>query len=247
MNDFPSVKILGAKINLLTELEIFQKIQKEITSGAECQIITANPEMLVYAQKDEELKKIINSSWLVVPDGVGLVWAIKRKIKKLPERIAGIDLAEALFRIGEKLGWRFYLLGGRPAKGNQAAIIEAAAQNLKNKFPNLKIVGWHHGYFSQDETLKIVKQIASVNPDILLAGLGVSKQEKFIFQNSAALNFKVALGVGGAFDIWSGKLKRAPALFKKLNIEWLFRFYQEPRRFGKIFSLAKFVYLNLAG
>lgn len=232
------LEILGCRVHLLSKQEVLGFIKQALNPSQTLQVVTANPEMLLLAQKDEILKKIINSSELVVPDGEGLVWALKRKVAKNLGRITGIDLAEALFKIGAELSWRFFLLGGQPG------VAEKARQNLLKIYPGLKIVGTYHGYFNEAETSQIVEKISQSQPDLLFVGLGMGKQEKFIFENLNRLGARIALGIGGAMDVWSGRLKRSPGIFRKLKIEWLFRFIQEPRRFRKLLSLIRFIFLT---
>lgn len=214
---------------------VIKKIFDVIENQEEkCFIVTANPEIVMLAQKDLELKKIINKADLVLPDGIGIVLASQLNKIKINKRIAGYDLVQKIFSMSKDKNFSVYFLG---SKEN---IIAQAKKNMENKFGNLKIVGINNGFFSDE--MKIVRKINLLKPDILLVGMGASKQEKFIFKYKDMINAKIFIGVGGSFDVMSGKVKRAPKIFINLNLEWFYRFIQEPRRFFRLMALPKFLF-----
>ena len=197
-------------------------------------ICTPNPEIVMEAQKDEELMNILKAADLVVPDGIGVVWASRYSEKKLTERVAGYDLVQKLLEEIENTDHTVYFFGGAPG------VSLAAAKKMQQKYPNLKIVGGHNGYFDEKEEKHILNDIKKLSPSILLVGLGAPKQEKWIYHNIRLTNVKVAIGVGGSFDVMSGKTKRAPAIFCKLGLEWFYRLITQPTRLGRMMRLPKF-------
>jgi len=150
------------------------------------------------AQKDEKFKKILNSSDLNVPDGIGVVWASKYFGEKLYERVTGFDLMMELMPELERHQKRVFLLGAKPS------VAEKAKENLLKIFKNLSICGTHHGYFSQEENEKVIELINSSKADVVFVAMGMKKQEEWIYKNKKKLNCKLIMGVGGSLDVLSG-------------------------------------------
>ena len=163
---------------------------------------------------------------MVVPDGAGTVWAARHLGFDCPERVAGCDLVTNLLH----KNYKFYFFGA--AEG----VAKKAAGNFSN------VVGVRNGFFSKDDEPKIIADINSANVDILLVGLGVPKQEKWIFDNLDKLNVPVCIGVGGTFDVLAGNVKRAPEWMQRAKLEWLFRAMLQPSRAGRLIALPKFVF-----
>ena len=197
-------------------------------------VCTPNPEMVMEAQNDDKLMNILKSADLVVPDGIGVVWASKYSEKKLTERVAGYDLVQKLFDEIKDTEHTVYFFGGAPG------VSLAAARKMEQKYPHLKIVGGHNGYFDEKEEKRILNDIKKLSPSILLVGLGSPKQEKWIYENIRLTNVKVAIGVGGSFDVMSGKIKRAPDIFCKMGLEWFYRLITQPSRIVRMMRLPKF-------
>jgi N-acetylglucosaminyldiphosphoundecaprenol N-acetyl-beta-D-mannosaminyltransferase len=232
--ELEKILILGIPVHRITMQEALLQIEKFIRSKKSHLVITLGTEMVVAARKNHELQRLIHSASLVVPDGGGLLWASRRLGKPLPEKVAGIELVEKLCALSGEKNWKLFFLGGKPG------IAEKTVLHLKEKFPNLNVAGFYHGYFKDEEVLPLLQ---SAKPDILFAGLGFPKQEQWLSKHLEALQIPVGIGVGGSFDVLSGNLKRAPAFFLRLNLEWLFRFLQEPRRFKRILSIPLFMLL----
>lgn len=225
--------ILGIKVNVITKQGALNKIDEFIQGTRPNQIVTLGTEMVMRAQNDESYKNIINNADLVLPDGEGVVWAAKKNGKKISEKIAGIDFFISICEMAEKKNWRIFLLGAKPG------IAEQVKENLSLRFTGLDIAGLHHGFFKNDN--EIVNLINTSKPDILILAMGVPGQELWFTKNREKLNIKVAMGVGGSFDILSGNLKRAPGFMIKLKLEWLYRLFQEPARVKRMFVLPLFV------
>lgn len=219
-------KILDVKVDCF-DLELaVQRIESYLESSTLDYVVTVNPEFLVKAQKDKHFKQIINESSLSTADGVGISLVAGRGLQRAP----GVDLVWKLADALASTSRRLFLFGGR--KG----VAQKAAERIKAKFPSLDIVGVLDGVdASADKNIQIINK---AEPDVLLVGLGAGKQEKWIVKNASFLgSCRVALGVGGTFDMIAGRLPRAPYFFRYLGLEWLWRLYLEPKRLPRIYSV----------
>ena len=242
--------ILGVRIDILTKGQALDRVAVFLSEGKEHMIFTPNPEMLAAAHKDSYLQGILNKSDLNLCDGKGVEQSCKISLSKEDKnkakyfkRIPGVDFIMDVCWYAEKYGFSVYLLGS----GDEIVIMKTA-DKLKEKFPKLKIVGYHPGpkiesipnkklkYRSHENEI-VITDIIQTAPDILFVGFGHSKQEKWIYENIESLpGVKIAMGIGGSFDLISGKIRRAPAFFRKAGLEWLWRLMLEPRRFGRIWT-----------
>ena len=227
-------QILDVPFDALTMAEAVEKVMGFLADGKQHYICTPNPEIVMEAQQDKELMKILREADLVVPDGIGVVWASRYSEILLTERVAGYDLTQNIFsRIAGK-NETVYFFGGAPG------VASNAARQMKKVYPGLKIVGGHNGYFDAEEEKKIIADIKRLSPSILLVGLGAPKQEKWIYEHLEEVGAKVAIGVGGSFDVMAGNVKRAPKLFRKLGLEWFYRLITQPTRWRRMMRLPKF-------
>jgi N-acetylglucosaminyldiphosphoundecaprenol N-acetyl-beta-D-mannosaminyltransferase len=199
-------------------------------------IATANAEMIMNATRDEELLDILQSADLVVPDGAGTVWAAHHLGHAMPERVAGYDLTQALLKRAPEKKRRVFFFGSAPG------VAEKARQKAEALYPGIQIVGVRNGYFSEAEEPEIIREIRDAEPDLLLAALGVPKQEKWLKKYKAELGVPVSIGVGGTLDVMAGTTKRAPLWIQKAKLEWLFRGILQPKRAGRLLALPKFVF-----
>ena len=190
------------------------------------QIVTINPEMISCAKKNKHLAEIINNAELVVPDGIGVEIGLKILGHKV-RRIAGIELGRRLVDEFAKAGKRIAMVGAKPE------IIQKASENLKNEVQNLNLVYIQDGYFKDDE--RVLNELKNSAPDLVLVALGSPKQEEFISKAKTLLPQALMIGLGGSFDVWSGVIERAPELYQKAGLEWLYRTVKEPKRFKRIF------------
>lgn len=227
--------ILGVPFDVLTMEEATEAAKGLLAAEGQHYICTPNPEIVMEAQKDAELRSILENADLVVPDGIGVVWASKYSQHRLTERVAGYDLTQRLMQELADTEATFYFFGGAPG------VSAAAARKMKKQYPALKIVGGHNGYFDEKEEKRIIQNIKSLSPSILLVGLGAPKQEKWIYDNLRLTGAKLAIGVGGSFDVMAGNVKRAPKLFQKLGLEWFYRLITQPTRWKRMLRLPKFV------
>lgn len=190
------------------------------------QIVTINPEMISAAQKNSDFAEIINSAELVVADGIGVEIGLKILGYKV-KRIAGIDLGKALVEKFTASGKSVAMIGAKPG------VVDSAIENLSKEYQNLNVVYSHDGYFDNDED--IIASVISANPDLILVALGSPKQEFFIHNLKEKLPNSTLIGLGGSFDVWAGVVERAPKIYQKLGLEWLYRTLKEPKRLKRIF------------
>ncbi len=237
-NERKTIDILGITIDDVTlqqSVERFKEIiEREDGQDGLSLIVTPNPEIILAAQKDERIVRTLNGAALAIPDGVSIVKASAMLGTPVKERVTGIDFTFEALRYLASAGRSAYFLGAKPG------IAEAAAKNVCEKIPRLVVAGTHDGYFKPEEEAGIVADINASGADFLCLALGSPKQEFFADDHRGELKVKAAIGVGGSFDVWSGTLKRAPGIFRKLGVEWLYRLMQEPSRLGRMSKIPQF-------
>ncbi len=218
-----------------TAAEFLQKAEGAMLSGEKLFVITANPEIIMHAEKRPEIRELLLApDHAVTPDGVSVVKAMRACGYEAKERITGVDLAEALLKKAGEAGKSVYLLGAAEE------VVSALAEKLKREYPEIKIQ-YHNGYDGDKDV--IFEEIAALGPDLVLVALGVPAQELLIARHLDRFRKGVFIGVGGSFDVLSGKKQRAPAVFVKTNTEWLYRIMREPSRLKRFWqSNVKFMF-----
>lgn len=206
-------ELLGFKIDTY-DFESAVEYAKTISG----QVVTINPEMM----SNPDMKEIVNSAELVIPDGIGVEIGLRISGYNV-KRIPGIQFAHRMLQESESVA----LIGAK------SEVIELACENLKKEFENLNIVYAQDGYFKDDE--RVLGELKEANPRLVLCALGSPKQELFILEAKKLLPNALFIGVGGSFDVWSGQVERAPEIWQKLGLEWLYRTIKEPQRFKRIF------------
>lgn len=229
------VSVLDVNVDQVTMSEALIKLQQFILDRTPHLVATANAEMVMMAQSDSDLRTVLNSADLVLPDGAGVVWASRHLGKGVPERVAGYDLTQELLAKSAEKGYRVYWLGAAPG------IAETAAAQANKLYPGLITVGIRDGYFSQAENGSVVKSVSECRPDILLCALGVPKQEKWLSMHLSSLHTPLVIGVGGTFDVMAGRVTRAPLWMQKAGLEWSYRLLRQPSRFIRMLALPRFV------
>ena len=226
--EIPSFLVLGVRVHLAGMCQVLDILGHWIESHVGCHYVVATQmHGIMQAHRDPEFKAIINSADLFVPDGFSLVWAARRRGFKLNKRVAGPDLFLEGCRLAAERGYGVFFYG------DTIETLEALSLKLKDRFPTLKIVGVHSPPFrplTQEEDAEIVKMINESEADIVWVGLGLPKQERWMFDHREKLKAPVLVGVGAAFKFQSGRVKRAPAWIGNHGFEWLWRFIREPRR-----------------
>ena len=227
--------ILGIDVSITSYEELKNNIEKDIKNNKKSFIVAINPEKILKARQDENLKNLLNNATYQIPDGIGVVYASKIKKGKITSRITGIDCMDMLCNLANEKQYKIFMYGAKKET------ILKAKENLIKKYPNIKIVGTVDGYEKDNE--KIIKTINKSNADIIFVALGSPKQENWITSNMDKLCVKIYQGVGGSFDVLSGNIKRAPKVMQKLGLEWLYRLIKEPKRIFRQLKLIKFLFL----
>ena len=212
-----------------SEKEYFKLLSKWLKNNEKKFIITANPETLTMAETDEEISKmLLDKNNSIVPDGIAVVKACNMLNLPVTERIAGVDIAEYLLRIANEQKKSLYLFGAKKE------VIESLVNKIKVDYNNINTLGYSDGYVEDRD--KVFKEIIKLKPDICLVALGIPYQEKLIYKHLDEFNKGIFVGVGGSFDVLSGTKKRAPKIFIKLNLEWLYRIVCEPKRLKRFWN-----------
>ena len=216
------VWILGTRVDDITFDEALPLIEQYIESRRPHQIVTSNTEFVMMARRDPAFAEVINKAAMVIPDGIGLLWAARLLGQPLREHVRGTDLVERLMAFAAQKGYRVFLLGAAPG------VAEMAAANLTGRHPDLAIAGCYTGSPHPQDEAAIAQTIHQAGRvDILLVAYGAPAQDKWIARNLPRLGVPVAVGVGGVFDFMSGRVKRAPGWVRRLELEWLYRLVRQ--------------------
>jgi N-acetylglucosaminyldiphosphoundecaprenol N-acetyl-beta-D-mannosaminyltransferase len=226
-------ELLGYRFVNNTMDELVEEVQERITSSQKTFIVTANPEIVTYAHSDIEYGSVLKGADFIIPDGVGIIFASKILDNPIQERLTGFDLMEQLLKVSNTNKFKIYLLGTMPN------VIDLTAANINKKYPYIQVVGFHHGFFEDDEF--IIEEIRLKKPDIIFVGTGFPKQEKWISNNLHHFTKGVFMGVGGCLNVWAGVDKRAPKVWRDLNLEWIYRLIKQPTRFKRMLAIPVFI------
>ena len=236
VRSWPRLNILGLPLDGITYEGWLAQIEGWLKARDGLHhVCTLNPEFAIIAQRDANFRHILQRATLCVADGVGMLWAARRRGNPLPTRVTGAD---GLLRIAERAaerGWRLFFLGAAPGVG------ERAATALRARYPGLRIVGTVSGSPAPAEEDALVEQINASGAELLFVAFGAPIQDKWIARNSTRLNVTMAMGVGGAFDFVAGEIPRAPRWLRRLGLEWLFRLIRQPWRWRRMMRLPRFV------
>lgn len=228
----------------ILEFNVFNRDKKALMNYIEglnkVNIISGNPEILFNGMNDKVLKKSFNDEEaLIIPDGVGTVIASKLLGNPVQEKIAGIDVVKEVIIKADKEKKSVYFIGAKEE------VVEKCVENVQKDYPNLKIAGYHNGYFDMNDCDEIIKNIQDSKPWAIFVAMGSPRQEIFIDKIKDIEDIKIFMGVGGVFDIFAGNLKRAPKWMISLGLEWLYRVVKEPFRIKRLISIPKFLLLVL--
>ena len=231
------ITLLGCPIDNLNFDDTLRRIEDSIQKRKPIRHCAINAAKIVKIQSDRKLRETVISSDMISPDGQSIVWASRFLKKPLPERVTGIDLMQKLLELAARKGYKVFLLGAREE------VICELKEKLKQKLPNLNLVGCRNGYFSKDEEEGIIREIDQKKPDILFVGISSPKKEYWMSKYQSVLKVPFRMGVGGGFDVLVGKIKRAPGWMQKLGLEWFYRFLQEPTRMWKRYLVTNTLFL----
>lgn len=230
------VEVLGVPVDCVTMDDVVNFADGWIATGRGCAtIIAVNPEKVMRAQEDSALRDLLRRATLCIPDGIGVVWAARRRLGTGIGRVPGSELMPALCGLAARRGYGVFLYGA------QEDVSAAAADALRARFPGIRIVGRTNGYQPPEAMPALVERINASGADLLFVALGSPRQEAWLAQHSAYLQVKVAQGVGGTLDVLAGRVARAPRIFLALNLEWFYRLLRQPWRAGRQLALIRFV------
>ena len=221
--------ILGIQFDNLTREEAKEAGAALLHSPEFHYVVTPNPEFILAADKDLEFQKILNQADLVLPDGIGVVYSAKILGTPLKGRVAGFDFACDMLDVLNEMGGHLYLLGAKPG------VAEEAGRRILESHPNIVLCGTHDGYFKDSDP--VAREVAQAQPDLLFVCLGAPKQEKWISRFGLVTGAKLAIGLGGALDVFAGNVERAPEQWQKAGMEWAYRLKKEPQRAGRMAKL----------
>lgn len=233
------IELMGCKIDNLTMEQTLERVDSFIRTGKPHQHVVVNVDKLVKAQRDEGLRRIINECDLVNADGMPVVWASRLLGRPLKERVAGVDLFEAIMKRASETGWRVFLLGAREG------VVSKVRTDYQVRYPGLVIAGHRNGYWTPEEEVHVVRQITEARPDILFVAISSPRKEQFLGRYQADMRVPFAMGVGGTFDVAAGMVKRAPAWMQRSGLEWFYRFLQEPRRMFRRYFVEDMAFIGL--
>jgi N-acetylglucosaminyldiphosphoundecaprenol N-acetyl-beta-D-mannosaminyltransferase len=235
----PRIEMMGCQIDNLSMAETLDTVEGFIASGRPHQHVVVNVDKLVKASRSAGLRKIINDCALVNVDGMPVVWASRLLGRPLKERVAGVDLFDALMVRAAQRGWRVYFLGA-----TQAVLDEARAR-YQARLPQLQFAGARNGYWRPEEEEQVVADITAARADLLFVAISSPKKEQFLGQWQARMRVPFARGVGGSFDVMAGHVRRAPLWMQRSGLEWFFRFLQEPRRMFRRYFIEDMAFFGL--
>lgn len=227
------IDVLGVGFDNITLREAVEKAMELISERRAAYVVTPNPEIVMMAKEYKELNEAIEEASIVLPDGIGVIYGAKFLGTPLKERVPGIDFASCLMERLSEVQGSVYLFGAKPG------VAEKARDNLMLRYTGLRIVGCRDGYFTED--LPVIEEINRVKPDLLLVCLGVPKQELWMRKHVYDLDVGLMAGLGGSLDVFSGTVQRAPIIWQKLGLEWLYRLIKEPSRIGRMMKLPQFL------
>lgn len=233
------MQILGCRLDELDAAAATQQITALAESGNGAQVVTLGTEMVVYAQRDPAFRAVVNAAALSLCDTVGLLLVARKRGSHLRERVAGIELIGPVCAEAARSGAPIYLFGSAPS------VAERAAAELLRRYPGLVIAGTRDGYFPENDSERIALAIRDSGAKILFVGLGSPRQEFWIAKHARTAGVGVALGIGGSLDVISGTVQRAPAAWRQMNLEWLYRLVREPNRWRRQLALPHFIWLVL--
>ncbi len=233
------VEVCGIRFDDLSIQEAVERALWLMEEGRSVMAVTPNAEIVLEAQKNQDLRAAVKASELVIPDGIGVYRASRVQGKPLHHRITGIDFCSALLARMAELGQRVFLLGAA------AGVAEEAGKRLAVRYPGLVIAGTHDGYFDPDDAYEIVESINASAPDLLIVCLGSPRQELWMKQHAERLLVGMMIGLGGTLDVYAGRVERAPESWRRLGLEWLYRLRRQPNRLRRVLRLPGIFFLAL--
>jgi N-acetylglucosaminyldiphosphoundecaprenol N-acetyl-beta-D-mannosaminyltransferase len=234
-----TVSVLGCDIDALTLTETVAEVDRLIRARRPVQHCVINAAKAVMLERDERLREILSTCALVNADGQSVVWASRLLGRPLPARVTGIDLFAALLCLAERRGYGVYFLGAT------LEVVQEVVERARREHPSLCVSGSHDGYLRAEDTEVVVAEVRAQRPQILFVGMPSPQKEYWLAENLRRLNVPFSMGVGGSFDVYVGRVKRAPLWMQQLGLEWFYRFAQEPTRMWRRYLVGNIAFLNL--
>lgn len=228
------VTILGVPFDNMTRKEFLKRLYERLNTQEKTFLVTANPEIVMYAKNNKDYYDLLMEADYIAPDGIGIVKASHKLGTPIKERVPGFELMLGLLEIADMEKKNVYFIGAKEE------IIDLTIEKVREKWPNINIVGHHHGFFDHSDP-EIIERVKSTDPDIVFVAFGFPRQEKWISQYLSQVSHGIAVGVGGSFDVLSGRTKRAPKFVQSFHIEWLYRLIKQPSRYKRMSVLPKFL------
>ena len=234
------IKILNTYINDVTMQETLDVVDRTISNGEQLHHVVVNAGKIVSMQKDLQLRKSVNESDLINADGQAVVWASKILGKPLKERVAGIDLMTNLVELAHEKQYKIFFFGAKEQS------VKSVVDKYTKQYSSNIIAGYRNGYFKKEQEQDIAREIANSGANILFVAISSPTKENFLYENKKLLEkINFVMGVGGSFDVVSGKVKRAPLWMQNSGLEWFYRFTQEPRRMWKRYLIGNIKFILL--
>ncbi|OPX22992.1 MAG: hypothetical protein B1H03_02870 [Planctomycetales bacterium 4484_113] len=233
-----AVDFLGFSIYAGSPGRALLELRDRVAEGRTTHVVTLNSEMALVARRHPEFAEVVRKAEMRVADGIGIVLGIRFLTGRKVHRITGISLADDLMAAAAREGFSVFFLGAR------SGVIERAVEHIRARFPHLRIVGWHHGYFHGQEE-EVVAEIQASEAQVLLVGTGSPGQEFFIARTRERLPCKLLMGIGGAFEVWAGRRHRAAPWIQRMGLEWLYRAFVDPSRWRRLSFIPRFAWLVL--
>lgn len=228
------VTIHGVPADCVTRAGALEAVEGMMTGARAQAVIALNPEKVMAARRNPRLLESLQHAGLLLPDGIGVVWAARLLRLGRAERVPGCEFMLALCELAARCGYRVYLFGGAPD------VNACAERELRRRYPGIRIVGRQHGFVSEADMAGVIQRINASEADIVFVALGSPKQELWIDTYGPDLRVTVCQGVGGTFDVIAGRVRRAPRLFLAARLEWLYRLMSQPNRLARQTALPRF-------
>ena len=233
------IEVLGVPVDCVNMQQAVAAVDAMVAGDQPQAVIANNPEKIMKARRDSGLLCQLRETGLLIPDGIGVVIAARILGLARMERVPGSELMPAICELAANKGYRIYLFGA------DRDVNQRTREILLDRYPGLQVVGNHDGYVTDDEMQTVIDDINASNADILFIALGSPRQEKWIDEHLRSMKVKVCQGVGGTFDVIAGKVNRAPLIFRKMHLEWLYRLLSNPRRIHRQTALPRFLFAVL--
>lgn len=233
---WPTQELFGVPIQAVTMDDVLCLVDETIQRRSRLLIGVVNAAKMVNIRRDSFLRESVFASDIILADGIAVVWALRLLGRRLPERVAGIDLMTGMLERGRSRGYRIYCLGA------SEEVSRAVVDRIGSDYSGVVVAGRRNGYFDVEDEAEIVADICNAKPDIIFVAMSSPKKEQFLARWSGKLDVPVCHGVGGSFDVLAGKVRRAPLLWQRLGMEWLYRVFQEPRRMWRRYLVTNAIF-----